>query len=64
MNYDDIRFSHWDDPDEDDELEYYDDPDDWYGDYEPYTDECSMCGRERILLASGRCGSCETVWNS
>jgi len=36
-------------------------PDGWYNED---GGECSMCGRERILNSNGRCGTCETVWNS
>lgn len=71
MPYDDIRFSWWDDPDDDegqDEFFYADE----YGDIEmfdsyyepPYESECNMCGKERSLNSEGYCSQCWQVWNS
>lgn len=81
MSYDDIRFSGWDDPDNDEDLSFL--PDDWedsdpnqYGevidmgydyefeDDEPFTQECVMCGKERVLNEKGYCSECWQIWNS
>ena len=70
MSYDDIRFSHWDDPEDDmtddDSYEYYDDYDyeDTYEEFYADGMECVMCGRERSLNDDGYCSSCWTIWNS
>lgn len=78
MSYGDIRFSGWDDPDDDDqdtgddqdtdELDYYwpeyDAYDDGGGYYEPPQSECVMCGKERSVNSEGYCGQCWVVWNS
>jgi len=69
MPYDDIRFSGWDDPDDDDgdmfeyENEYADI--EFFGDYElDEGQECNMCGKERSLNDQGYCSQCWTIWNS
>lgn len=76
MPYDDIRFSWWDDPDEDDDTEYDgDEPLDASWDrpafvwdeeeiYLAYDGECVMCGKERPVNGEGYCSSCWQVWNS
>jgi len=38
----------------------YDDDDD----YEPFEDECKMCGKERPLNEQGYCSQCWVIWNS
>lgn len=65
MPYDDIRFSHWDDPD-DDECDEHGGSDDMLHDGATHDnlEECRMCGIERKLNSQGYCSKCWTVWNS
>ena len=74
MSYDDIRFSWWDDPDEDSEDNtdeynpwedaipgYYWENPDIIGEEEVYYGvecECEICGRLRFVDMSGRCHMC------
>ena len=73
MSYDDIRFSHWDDPDDDDTedeslFEYADEYADgemfYYRDVFADDEECKMCGKERSLNTEGYCSQCWQIWNS